>query len=392
VGIASTVFDILVLLLLVLLGLHAGLDVYERLRDPTPVYSDKFDLDAYTVADEETAAAIVQEFDLRAAGGLRGQGLGEFDYQPWVGFAERPYSGQYLNVDEYSGYTARRTSPPSQASPEAEELIVWGFGGSTFFGFGMNDDHTPASHLQRELQRLLPSYRVRVVNHAHGWWYSSQEVAHFLALLRIESPPQVVLFLDGVNDVGVVSNGYEPTYYTSVLWDAWQAERHRRRYPAPGGAWLQFTQSFPTTRLQRLLRPTRLTLQALTPPLQHPSRFRSRPGEPARRVLEVYRTNRRIAAGIADAFGIQVHFFLQPTSSVRESADREPRGVYEIVYNALITEARDSGLPHFDTLHDALYGLDKPYIDTIHYNEEASQILGARMAERIAQEWTSRSQ
>jgi len=391
-GIASTVFDILVLVVLALLGIHVVLDVQERLKGPTAVYSSQFDLNAYTIADSQTAAAIVAEFDLRAKGGAGGQGIGEFDYQPWVDFAERPYEGQYVNVDEFFGYTSRRTTPPAEGPSGAEEMLVWVFGGSTMFGFGMNDDQTVASHLQRELQRLMPDHRVRVVNHAHGWWYSSQEVAHFLALLRIESPPDVALFLDGVNDFYIVSLGYEPTYYTSMLWEAWQAERHRRRYPAPGGAWFQLTQSFPTTRLKRLMAPRRLRFQKLTPSDKHPARFRSQPSDPAGRVLDVYRSNRRIASSIADAFGIQVHFFLQPTSSIRDMEGHEPRGIQERMYSELIVEAREDSTGRFDTLHDVFDGLDKAYIDTVHYNEAASQILGARMAERIAEDWTARGE
>jgi hypothetical protein len=236
----------------------------------------------------------------------------------------------------------------------------------------------------------MPGYRVQVINHGHGWWFSSQEVAHFLALLRIEPAPQVAVFLDGFNDVTLVAQGYEPTYFTSILWDGWESERERRRYPAPRGAWLELTQSFPPTRLRRLMGQKRLTYINLSPSISYPARFRRVPGDPAGRVLDVIRSNRKVAGGIADAFGIQVHFFLQPTSFFRGTEAWQRPGMNETVYRSLIVEERDGKAPRCTSLHDALDGMERPYIDSIHYNEEASRILGARMAEQIRRDWASR--
>jgi hypothetical protein len=365
-------FNSVLLLIIVLFALHLALNVFEWYRGPTEVYAPNFDLSAYVEVDEETAREIVREFDLHAAGGHNFEGIGEYDYQPWVEFAERPFAGKYLNVEERAGYTVRRTAEPEPAAGR-EDFVVWAFGGSTMFGFGMNDEHTIPSHLQREVQKLRPDRRVVVVNHAHGWWYSSQEVAHFLALLRLEPAPDAAVFLDGYNDVGIMGLGYEPTYYTPVLWDAWEAERRRRQYPAPGGRWFRFTQSFPTIRLHRILRPP-----SSSPPAV-PDRFSGAPQERVERIGDVYRKNRRLGASIAREFGIQPHFFLQP---VFERQSLIP--IFRRVYPAQISEARSDSSHLFVSLHDAIDGLKKPYLDGCHYNEEASQVLACRMAEYIA--------
>ncbi len=143
VGTALIFFNTALLLAVLLVTIHFGLNAFEWFRGPNRVYSTQFDLSAFTEADEETALAIVREFDAHAAGRLDRQGLGEYDYQPWVGFAERPFSGSYLNVEERRGYTVQRTSAPEPIREGVEDFVVWAFGGSTQFGFGINDARRP---------------------------------------------------------------------------------------------------------------------------------------------------------------------------------------------------------------------------------------------------------
>ena len=375
VGSALLAFNTALLTCMLLATIHIGLNVVERCRGTTPVYKDAFDLSAFTKVDEATAREIVHEFDVHATGGHESEGIGEYDYQPWAGFAERPFSGKYLNVEERAGCTTRRTSAPDPERAGVEDFVVWAFGGSTQFGFGINDDDTVPSHLQRQLQALLPNRRVVVINHGHGWWYSTQEVVHFLTLLHNDASPQVAIFLDGFNEYYIAWSRREPYYFSSILYDGWESERQRRRYPAPRGAWFQLTPSFPTNRIQRFIRP----LESAPPPV--PPRFEKVANDPARRLIEVYMTNRRIAVAAGDALGIQVHFFLQPVSAGWRSTP-----ILTEAYDELILEAAAGPTSHLVSLHGVLDGLEQAYVDGIHYNEEGARVLATHMAEQIVKE------
>lgn len=117
-------------------------------------------------------------------------------YEPFTQFKEGPYKGNYVNVDPH-GF--RITENPGSWPPDPNSLNVFMFGGSTLFGYGVPDDQTIASHLQRFLTTKL-SRRVRVYNFGRGFYYSTQERILFENLLRSGDAPDMAIFVDGLND------------------------------------------------------------------------------------------------------------------------------------------------------------------------------------------------
>ncbi|MBI1878575.1 MAG: hypothetical protein HYR94_10165, partial [Chloroflexi bacterium] len=117
------------------------LDSRSSLAKPLPVYSQYFNLDSYVLTDHETALQVGLEFDR----------MGEqesYEYHPWTVFMERRFDGKVVTVEEHFNHNARGTKPPAPLQEGQEDLLVWTFGGSTMFGWGLPDDQTIDSHLQ----------------------------------------------------------------------------------------------------------------------------------------------------------------------------------------------------------------------------------------------------
>jgi hypothetical protein len=118
-------------------------------------------------------------------------------WQPYVYFRRGPaYHGTYLNLD-----SAGRRVTPQPASPAVPSARVFFFGGSTMFGSFQRDDHTIAAEASHRLQGLMEGKgRVDVTNFGEQGWVSTQELIELMLQLRAGNRPDVVVFVDGVND------------------------------------------------------------------------------------------------------------------------------------------------------------------------------------------------
>jgi hypothetical protein len=179
---------------LLLVALVAGASLFFRVLDTLrPArYVWRYNAEALKSVRRAEANEIFERF-----AGLNNKiGL---TYRPWVGLSERPVHYPRVNVDADDPLPIRRTPPPERGSGNAEK-VVWLFGGSTTFGVGVPDDQTLAAHLQRALDAAYPNETIRVVNCGHVRYFSSQEVALFVWMLRHGPKPHLALFLDGLND------------------------------------------------------------------------------------------------------------------------------------------------------------------------------------------------
>ncbi len=116
-----------------------------------------------------------------------------WQYEPWVGFRERPRKGKYVNVDQ-KGF--RQT----MGAQEGAKHLIFLFGGSTTFGYDVTDDQTIASYLQNKINKKYGDGTFCVRNYGRGYYYSEQEAMLFIQLIKNRERPDVVVFLDGLND------------------------------------------------------------------------------------------------------------------------------------------------------------------------------------------------
>ncbi len=119
-------------------------------------------------------------------------------WAPWVLFRQRPYLGLTINIDEQG---VRKTWNQIQAAtpnPNPHPRKILFLGGSTLWGFGARDEHTIPSHVARLLADR--GLRVIVKNLAEIGYVSTQELIALTLELEQGERPDVVVFLDGVND------------------------------------------------------------------------------------------------------------------------------------------------------------------------------------------------
>jgi lysophospholipase L1-like esterase len=140
-------------------------------------------------------AGYLAEYD--AARGLR--------WEPIVYFGRYPsFTGKYINIDSLG-----RRITPQPTVPTVPAARVFFFGGSTMWGTSQRDEHTIPAEAARRLQPLAgPGRRIEVLNLGENGYVFTQEVLALLLELRSGNIPDVVVFLDGINDVfGTVQSG-----------------------------------------------------------------------------------------------------------------------------------------------------------------------------------------
>ena len=126
---------------------------------------------------------------------------GTLAYRPFLQARERPRRGRFVNVSE-PGF--RHSKDQAPWPPPDGSFAVFVLGGSTAFGHGVADDETFASYLQEELRRAplaaAGDRDIVVYNFAAPGYYSSHERILLGELVAAGHPPDLAVFLDGLND------------------------------------------------------------------------------------------------------------------------------------------------------------------------------------------------
>jgi hypothetical protein len=125
------------------------------------------------------------------------------EYRPWqtdwfTGFSEAPYHGKYVNVSPY-GFRPGTDQGPWPPVHDGKNYVVFLFGGSTAFSYGETDDQAMGSRLQPLLAKKL-GRPVSVYNFGQSSYFSTQERILFEQLILAGQRPDMVIFLDGLND------------------------------------------------------------------------------------------------------------------------------------------------------------------------------------------------
>ena len=117
-----------------------------------------------------------------------------WEYTPVLGFKETPRTGRYVNISTL-GYRRNNINQPTDTDLINSQDKIYVFGGSTTFGYGVDDSATIPANLARSLPEM------KVFNFGRGYYYSKQENILFDELLSSSIPrPQLAVFIDGVNE------------------------------------------------------------------------------------------------------------------------------------------------------------------------------------------------
>ena len=119
-----------------------------------------------------------------------------FEFEPYNAFREGTFAGRYVNVSKEG---IRESVEQGPWPPREDRFNVFVFGGSTTFGYGLPDQQTFPSFLQKELVRRGYT-RLGVYNLGQGYYYSTQERILFERMLQNGHLPDLALFVDGLNE------------------------------------------------------------------------------------------------------------------------------------------------------------------------------------------------
>lgn len=283
---------------------------------------------------------------------------GGWEYQPWVGFREKPRKSKFLNVSPY-GIRAN-----SEEVREIESLddSVWFFGGSTTFGYGVADNETIPAVLESALDQ-------RVSNLGRGYFYSAQENFLFKQLLEAGYRPATAVFLDGLNErcsIDIYQSEMANFFEQSQYHYRWSISEVFRPILFVSDQVLPSTEDAPTTSLHHLECESYGRVQSLG---------------------EVVKTNLRDRASLCELYNVHCLTFVQPIAGlhgVHEDFNRLPESSRKLLrekYVHLKPIWSEAGATFLD---GALEGLEEhAYVDDVHYSAAASRKMANAMSKPI---------
>lgn len=125
---------------------------------------------------------------------------GEHGYRPRAGATFEYGSGKVANVNAQG-----HRGPVVPEESDALRILL--FGGSTTFGWGVDDAETIDAHMREELTRRFPDHRFEVVNLGFDG-YDSYQLFERYRSDGLGFDPDVIIVNPGVNDV---RNGHYPS-------------------------------------------------------------------------------------------------------------------------------------------------------------------------------------
>jgi lysophospholipase L1-like esterase len=311
-----------------------------------------------------------------------------FQFDPFLGFRERPMRGAYVNIDADG---IRKTwNPPSPPNPAAPLVLV--VGGSTVWGWGARDDHTIPSYLSRFLfDRRRPA---RVVNCGQRGYTLSQEVLQLTRLLQHGARPQVAIFYDGFNDVFFA-------YRAGRAEAPFDLAEHARRFEAgdlelAGFSLIHWLETHSmilsiSTKLASRLDPARRTRYGTRAPRYSDAELDTL----AAQIADAYAGSADLLDHLAGAYGFRCERFWQPLmfyepeltpeeARIGPAPGDRPTARLFIKVRQLL-DAR--GLLHFHDITDVYRGHKTAvYTDFAHVSEAGNELVAARIGDILIEE------
>lgn len=182
-----TVWSLFGICLLLFVVLNFGL---EKWLDSRPLLPPNWCGDAIDPSQAPWLSEFNREFEETAFRPLRNR------WQPYVYGRNAPFNGDLIKIDDRG---IRRTTNTEGDSGSSDRPRVYLLGGSTLWGHGARDEHTIPSCLARLLSER--GRQVEVVNLGQLGYASTQEVITLSTELQRDRAPQIVIFVDGFNDI-----------------------------------------------------------------------------------------------------------------------------------------------------------------------------------------------
>lgn len=136
-------------------------------------------------------------------------------YDSWLGFKRIDFNGKYIHSTGFE-----RRSIPSIVSKETDTLQLWFIGGSTTFGFNVTDEEAIPSQFAKLYQQSQTAGKsIEVHNFGMPFYFSYQELKLFFHLLTEKGVPDIVIFIDGLNDFENHRNNVSQKHFFTIELD-----------------------------------------------------------------------------------------------------------------------------------------------------------------------------
>ncbi len=281
-------------------------------------------------------------------------------WAPYVYWRMREMSSDTVNIDALG----RRKTVQNVIANETN-LLVYMFGGSTLWGWGVPDQHTIPS----EVASLLNQKNIKIVNYGEQGYVNTQSYLQLLLALRRGERPDVVIFYDGFNDLLVPTFHYDaglPHNETKRIAEFKLSLNEER--------WRTYQLAFKFA-YGRTLKYARRIREWLSPP-DSTSMSENEKWASAEEVIRIYEFNKNLVNDLARRYNFRSVFFLQPILGVDPNNLPEP-GQKATIFEAGYRIAHDRFASHSDLifLDGALEADSRYYLDDVHITHEGNRII-----------------
>jgi hypothetical protein len=287
----------------------------------------------------------------------------KFQYEPWVEFKNVDYAGKFVNIE----HAIRKTIPNVYYNPSSKDTIdIYFFGGSTIFGFNLSDEETIPSQFVKLYQQKNPNGKsIRVRNFGTPTYYSLQELMLFTKLVFKGERPDMVVFLDGVNDFWFAkASYYNQSYFSYIM---------RQVFSQDLLATGKF--NFKDTADRMYKDPENIPLKQFNDTL-----------------IAHYFSNIRNSRMMADLIGAKSYFFCQPVPFYKypnQQKDaicfKDQHTRYDYIYP--IIEKNADSIPGLTFLGNMLENeTGYPFVDGLHYSPRFTIKIVEQILERMVKD------
>ena len=169
-----------------------------------PIYSN-LKSDKHFYSDQQKKILDMNEKDLVILYKETWKNFHKFKFVPFIGHTETDRIGKFVNFSEEEG---RKVNRPLGCSSN-----VFMYGGSTTFGYNVEDKDTISEYLQKYLGDDFCVY-----NHGRSYYYSKQENNLFYLHIERQKKIDYAIFIDGINErCGGYDNDEQISYIFSGL-------------------------------------------------------------------------------------------------------------------------------------------------------------------------------
>lgn len=299
--------------------------------------------------------------------------MGETMYSAFVEYKMIPYQGKHFTITE-DGY--RSNGRPQDLAAPGPKVFV--FGGSTTMGSGVDDGETIPAYLEEALRAAGKD--AQVFNFGVVSYYSTQERIAFERMLTAGVRPDVVVFVDGLNDF----------YYCTIpdvsSWNERLIQTTRARARMPLG--IEIANRSNVVQLARHLGGDKSVV------VREWGSF-CNSNHDVDKVIHRLDTNRRMIDAIGERLGVRTVFVQQPVPTYHYDNAKRPVPVQDEMLGYHINAK--AGYPRMAEMKAAGQLWDRnlvwlaelepaegnAYVDTVHYSPRFNRAIAQAVAAHI---------